>query len=167
MDVQQLFLVACGYEDTGEEIRVFLDSPTPEPSVSRKRGQRASLFHLFAGEQAEAIREWLSRHKAWQVLRVPPDYTKQRGIAALRVAHSWSGGSASPLFEFASTRRIDGEEHRERLRAEVEALIGSLIENPVNPHDFPDLQLVEDVVNTAPLNAEPASFREVWAEQAG
>jgi hypothetical protein len=166
MDVQQLFLVACGYEDTGDEIRVFLDSPTPEPSVSRKRGQRASLFHLFAGDEADAIRQWLSTRKAWHILRVLPPFTKDRGIAAIRIARSWCGGPASPFFTLVSNRRIDGEEHRDELRREVNLLIGSVIENPTNPHEYADLQLVEDVVNTAPLNVELATFREVWAEQA-
>lgn len=165
-DIERLFLIACGYEDNGQEFRLFLEGPNPQPSVNRPRGVRTNLFYLFAGEEAEAIRAWLVTRKAWQVLRVPPPYSKERGIVALRIAQSWSSGPASPLFQFASARRIEGDEHRERLRVEVNALIGDVIENPVQPHELPDLQLVEDVVNTAPAGVELATFREVWSQDA-
>jgi len=166
MDVDRLFLIACGYEDNGQEIRLFLEGPNPQPSFSRPRGVRTNLFYFFVGDEADAIRAWLSTRKAWQVLRVPPPYSKERGIAALRIARSWSSGPASPLFRLASARRIDSEEHRDRLRVELNALIGDVIENPVQPHEFPDLQLVEDVVNTAPLHIELATPGEVWPQDA-
>jgi hypothetical protein len=161
MNIERLFLIACGYEDTGDQFRLFLEGPNPQPSWDRPRGVRTNLFYLFAGGEADAIRAWLSTRKAWQVLRVPPPYTKDRGIAALRITHSWSSGPASPLTRFAAARRIDGEAHRDRLRAELEALIGSVIENPVGPDELPRLQFIQDVVNTAPLNAELATAREV------
>jgi hypothetical protein len=167
MDVERLFLICCGYEDTGKDFRLFLEGPNPQPSISRSRGVRTNLFYLFTDADAEAIRQWLVSRKAWQVLRVPTPYSKERGIAALRIAQSWSSGPASPLFQFASTRRIQDQEHRERLRVEVAALIGSVIENPVHPHELPDLQAVEDVINTAPVGVELSTFREVWTAEAG
>jgi hypothetical protein len=166
MDVERLFLICCGYEDNGQEFRLFLEGPNPQPSATRTRGDRTNLFYLFAGEEADAVRAWLSTRKAWQVLRVPPPYSKDRGIAALRIARSWSSGQASPPFRLASTRRIQDEEHRDLLRAEVEALIGCVIENPLHPHDLSDLRLVEDVINTAPAGVELATFREVWSQDA-
>jgi hypothetical protein len=162
MDIDRLFLISCGYEDNGREIRLFLEGPNPGPSFNREQGKRTNLFYLFAGDEADAIRAWLSTRKAWQVLRVPLPFTKERGIAALRIARSWSSGHGSPIFRFASTRAIRGEEAREELRAEVNALIGGVIENPVHPHEYDDLSLLREVINTAPLDTELASPREAF-----
>ena len=156
--------MCCGYEDFGNELRLYLDSPMPKPSISRERGVRTKLFHLFAGEDAEAIRSWLARNKAWQVLRVPQDYTTDRGIRAIRIAYQWRSGKGSPFYLFASTRRIHGQEHRDRLRAEVRGCIGAVIENPVHRHELTDLQLLKEVIDTAPMNVQLATFQEVWPQ---
>lgn len=75
MDIEQLMLTCVGVEDDGERIKLYVAGPTPKPSTSRGPGRRTSLFHLFAGDQAETIRAWLTTRKAWQVLRVPPKET--------------------------------------------------------------------------------------------
>jgi hypothetical protein len=165
MDIDRLFVLACGYEDNGQEFRLFLEGPHPKPSFSRDRPQKTNLFFMFAGQEADAIRKWLSTRKAWQVLRVPP-LTKDRGIAAIRIARSWCSGPASPFFTFVSNRRIDGEDHRDELRREVNLLIGSIIENPVHPHEYADLSLLREVIESALVNVELATFREVWQGQA-
>jgi hypothetical protein len=165
MDIDRLFLIACGYADDGKEFRLFLEGPTPKPSFDRDRPKRTNLFFLFSGDQADAIRAWLSTRKAWQILRVPPPYKKDRGISALRIARAWCSGPASPFFNFASNRRIDGEQHRDELRREVNLLVGGAIENPVHD-EYADLTLLREVIESAPVNVELATFREVWSQDA-
>lgn len=164
MNVEQLLLVCCGFEDDGENFKFYLDSPNPQPSLDREQGVRTSLFRLFSGEDAEAIRRYLATRRAWDVLRVPPDYTRERGIAALKVAVQWHSGSGSPLYAFASTRRIQGDKHREQLRREINALIGDVLENPNpgDPTEYARLSLLREVIFTAPLDTELASPREVF-----
>ncbi len=41
----------------------------------------------------------------------------------LDTAYSWHGGGSSPLYRFASNRRIDNEGHRKSLIGEVELCI--------------------------------------------
>jgi hypothetical protein len=164
MDIDRLFVLACGFEDDGKEFRLFLEGPNPKPSFSRDRPRKTNLFFLFAGEEADAIRKWLSTRKAWHVLRVPPPFSKERGIAAIRIARSWCSGPTSPFFTFVSDRRIDGEKHRDDLRREVNLLVGDAIENPVG-NEYADLTLLREVIESAPVNVELATFREVWSEQ--
>ena len=108
-----------------------------------------------------AVRRYLATYRCWEIMRVPPAFSRERGIAAIRVAGQWHSGQRSPLYSFASTRTIHGERHREQLRREVNALIGSVLENPVSENEFPDLNLLRQVINTAPLNVELATAREV------
>src|SRR5947209_19761666 len=108
MDIDRLFVIACGYADDGEEFRLFLEGPNPKPSFDRDRPKRTNLFFLFAGEEADAIRKWLATRKAWPILKVPPPFTKDRGITALRIDRSWCSGPASPFFPSRSDRRVDG-----------------------------------------------------------
>jgi hypothetical protein len=56
---------------------------------------------------------------------------------------------------------IDSEAHRERLRREVNLLIGSVLENPVRIGELQELQAIEDVVNAAPTGVELASTAEL------
>jgi hypothetical protein len=165
MDIDRLFVLACGFEDDGKEFRLFLEGPNPKASFSRDRPRKTNLFFLFGDEEADAIRKWLSNKRAWQILRVPPPFTKDRGIVAIRIARSWCSGPASPFFKFASDRRIDGEGHRDELRHEVNLLVGDAIENPVG-NEYADLSLLREVIESAPVNVELATFREVWPGQA-
>lgn len=164
MDIDRLFSICCGYADDGKELRLFLEGPNPTPSFDRDRPKRTNLFYLFVGDEADAIRAWLSTRKAWHILKVPQPYCKERGIAAIRIARSWSGGPDSPLFLLASTRRVDGEGHRDRLRIEVGAIIGDVIENPVHD-EYADLLLLRELIESAPVNVELATIREVWSRQ--
>jgi hypothetical protein len=164
MKVAELLLTCCGFEYFGETIKVYLDSPNPEPSTSREQGIRTTLFHLFASEDAEAIRCYLAAHRTWDVLRVPQPYTKTRCIRALRISFDWHSGSGSPLYSFASTRRIHGESHRNQLRRELNALFGDVLESPNagSPSEYGDLTLLREVVATAPANIELATSDEVF-----
>lgn len=163
MEVERLLLCCCGYEDDGECVRVYLDGPNPTPSVSRPRGRKEPLFRLIAGDDADAIRSYLRTYKVWQCLRIAPPLTKQRAVAAIRIAFAWHGGGGSAVYQFASTRRVADEDHRERLRREVGLCIGSVLENPVHPHELPQLHLLEDAVNTAPAGVELVTPQEVVA----
>ena len=154
MNIDVLLMTCCGFEDDGREIRLFLDSPTPEMSLTRERGVRTSLFHLFAGDDAKTLREYLARHRCWDVMRVPPAYTPERAVAAVGIAGRWHSGRHSPLFLFVTSRRIRDEEHREQLRRAVGFLIASVLENHVHDHEYADLTLLRQVIDTAPLAAE-------------
>lgn len=165
MDIDRLLLICCGFEDNGKEFRLFLEGPNPRPSFDRDRPKKTNLFYLFVDDEAEAIREWLSTRKAWQILKVPPPYTKNRGVTAIHFARSWCSGPASPFFTFVSNRRIDGEGHRDELRREVNIVIGGAIENPVH-NEYAELSLLREVIESAPVNVELATFREVWSGQA-
>lgn len=161
MNIDLLLMTCYGFEDDGEHVRFFLDGPNPELSMKRERGVRTELFHLFGGQEAQAIREYLARHRCWDVMRVPPDYTHDSGIAAVRTAARWHSGRHSPLFIFATDRRIRDEEHRGQLRRAVRHLISSVLENPVNDRDYPDLNLLRQVIETAPLDAELCTAADV------
>ncbi len=151
MDIDWLLLTCVGFEDDGEHVRFFLDDPTPVPSATRDRPARTDLFHLIGGDDARTIREYLARHRCWDVMRVPPPYTPERGAAAVRVAGRWHSGRHSPLYLFAADRRVRDEEHRGQLRRAVAHMIGSVLENPVRESDYPDLDLLRQVVETAPV----------------
>lgn len=151
MDIDRLLATCCGFEDDGREVRFYLDSPTPEASFTRERGVRSYLFHLFAGDDARKFREHLARHRCWDVMRVPPEYTPARGAAAVRVAGRWHAGPHSPLFLFAADRRVRNEGHRDELRRAVSYLIASVLENPTDDRHYADLTLLRQVVETAPV----------------
>ena len=61
----------------------------------------------------------------------PPAFTRERGVKAVRIAWHWHSGKGCPVYEFAATRTIHGERHREQLRQTVNEVIASVIENPV------------------------------------
>jgi hypothetical protein len=164
MQVEQLLLLCCGFEDDGRDVRLYLDSPDPQPSFTRESGVRTPLFHLFVGEDAEAIRRYLVAHRAWEVLRVPQAYSRERGTAAVRIAWRWHAGEGCPVHEFASARTVHGERHRERLWRRVNALIASVLENPVGPGEFEELALLREVVLTAPSDTELATPQEVFPQ---
>lgn len=151
MNIDLLLVTCVGFEDDGEHVRFFLDSPTPEVSFTRDHGVRTSLFHLFGGDDARRFREHLARHRCWEVMRVPPAYTPERGAAAVLIAARWHSGRHSSLFVFAATRRVRDEEHREQLWRATAHLIAPVLENPVNDREYPDLTLLREVIDTAPL----------------
>ena len=161
MKFWDLFMRVCGYERVGDQLRLYVDSPEPVPSVNRERGVRSVLFYLFAGRDAEAVIEWLDRNKAWQVLRGAPAFTTARGVRAVLLADNWHGGEGSGMLRLARTRVIADDAHREQLRREVRLLIGMVIENPVRNGELQELQLVEDVANTAPLGVALCSTAQV------
>jgi len=66
------------------------------------------------------------------------------------------------MFHFARTRMIDSEASRQRLQGEVQLLIGSVLENPVRDGEFGDQQLLEDLINVAPVGLELATSAEMW-----
>lgn len=163
MDWWRVFPFVSGFEQVGGQVRLYLDGPTPTASLDRQRGVRTALFRLYGGSDAASIMTWLSKNKAWQVLRVPKPLTTQTGVRAVLVASDWHGGEGSALFAFSRDRVISDDAHRHRLQREVRVLIASVIENPVRDGELQDLQTVEDVVNVAPLGVEVATTTEVVA----
>jgi len=162
MNIDVLLTTCCGFEDGQDgQIRFFLDGPNPEPSLKRERPARTDLFHLFGGDEAQAIRDYLARHRCWDVMRVPPDYTRDRGTAAIRTAARWHSGRHSPLYLFAADRRIHDEERRGQLRRATQFLIASVLEKSVHDHDYPDLDLLRQVIETAPLDTELCTAADV------
>jgi hypothetical protein len=161
MNWWSVFPFVSGYEEIGEQIRLYLDWPTPTVNFHRQRGERTLLFRLYSGGDAKSILAWLSHNKAWQVLRVPPPLTPERSVRAVLAASDWHGGELSALFGFARTRKIADDIHRERLQNEVRLLIGMVIENPVCDGELQELQIIEDVINVAPVGVELATSAQV------
>lgn len=161
MNLWDTFPLIAGYEQVGEQLRLYVDGPTPQPSFTRKRGVRTPLFHIYSGRDAEEVMQWLDRNRAWQVLRVPPPFTPERGVRAVLFAFDWHCGEGSALALLARTRMIVSDDHRRQLQREVSLLIGSVLENPVRDGEFGELQDLEDAINTAPLRVELATTAEV------
>ncbi|MBY0456620.1 MAG: hypothetical protein K2V38_04730, partial [Gemmataceae bacterium] len=154
MNLWEIFPSICGYERIGDQVRLYVDGPTPQHSFTRRRGVRTALFRLYAGRDAQDILAWLDRNRAWQVMRVSPPYSPELGIRAVLLATDWRGGSA--ILGLARTRKIADDAHRERLRHEVRLLIEMVLENPVRDGEFGDLQDLEDAISAAPLGVELA-----------
>jgi hypothetical protein len=161
MNMWEIFPLIVGYERAGDQVRLYLDGPTPEPSFTRGRGVRTPLFRLYSGQDAQDILAWLDMHRAWQVLRVAPPYSPEQGVRALLLASNWHGGFGSAMFRLARTRMIADDAHRERLQIEVRLLIEMVLENPVRDGEFEELQTLENAINTAPLGVELATTAEV------
>lgn len=161
MNFWNLFTRVCGYEVIGDRVRLYVDSPKPAPNFDRERGERSCLFYLYAGREAEAVIEWLNKHRAFQVLRVAPLFTAKLGASALLVAADWHAGEGSALYLLARTRMIANDAHRDRLRREVRHLLSMVLENPVRDGEFEALQTLEDGINAAPLGVELATAAEV------
>lgn len=161
MDLWKVFPLVAGYERIGDEVRLYVEGPTPQPSFTRQRGKRTPLFHLYSGDDAVEVMAWLDRNRAWQVMRVTPPYTPTLGVRAVLLASNWHGGGGSALLALARTRRIADDAHRERLRQEVRLLIEMTLENPVRDGEFTELQTLEDGINAAPLGVELATAAEV------
>ena len=157
MNWASVFLCACGYERIGDQVRVYVEGADPQPTFDRPRGARSPLFHLYAGRDAEDILVWLARNRAWQCLRVPPEYCQEWGARAVLLAFDWQSGEASGMFRFATTRTINDDDHRQQLQREVRWLISAVLENPVRDGEFEDLQFLEDVIDSAPAGSELAT----------
>lgn len=157
MDAEVLLLTACGVEDDGVHVRLYLDAPAPAAAFRTGPGVRTPLFRLLAGEDADRVRRFLARHPAWDVIRVPPPHTPVRGLAALRTAASWNAGAGTPLHALHVGRCVSGDAHRDALRREVAGLIGSVLANPTDPGDYLALRLLAEVVETAPTGADLAA----------
>jgi hypothetical protein len=161
MNWWSVFPFVCGFERVGDQVRLYVDGPTPTPSFDRRQGVRSPLFRLYSGQDAESILAWLAQNRAWQVLRVPPPFTLERGVRAVLFAFDWHCGEGSALCRFARTRLIADAAHRQRLQHEVRLLIGSVLENPVRDGELQELQAIEDVVNAAPVGVELAGTADV------
>jgi hypothetical protein len=72
VQIEQLLQACFGIEDAGENIKLYVAGPNAGPPGRNERGVRTGLFHLFGGEEADAIRRYLASHPAWEFLRVSP-----------------------------------------------------------------------------------------------
>ena len=161
MELDSLFIYASGYEKVADDLyRVYVDGPVPTPQLNRRVGERTHLFHLFAGADAARVEAWLACHRAWMCFRVP-HYTREKGVQAVLAADRWRGGDGSALSDLGRDRLIRDENHRRRLRHEVELLIGMVLENPVRDGELGELHVIQDVVNTGPVGVELATAAEV------
>lgn len=161
MNMWDIFPLIVGYERFGDQVRLYVEGPTPEPSFTRRRGVRTPLFRLYSGQDAEEILAWLGKYRAWQVLRVAPPYSPEQGVRAVMLASNWHGGVGSAMLCLARTRMIADETHRERLQFEVRLLIEMVMENPVRDNEFEELQTLEDAINSAPVGVELATTAEI------
>ena len=167
MNLDILFVYVAGYERVGDDqYRLYVTGPIPKPQLHRRVGERTQLFHLFAGEDATRIEAWLARNRAWTCLRIPT-YTREKGVRAVLAADRWRGGDGSAIADFGRDRMIRDEEHRERLRREVELLVGMVLENPVRNGELADLHDIQGVVNAGPVGVELATTAEIVAAYFG
>jgi hypothetical protein len=163
MTLDTLFVCISGYEKVADgEYRLYVDGPVPTPQFRRRVGERTPLFHVFAGEDAERVEAWLARNRAWMCLRVPT-YTREKGIRAVLTASRWRGGDGSAIADLGRHHVIRDEEYRDRLRREVELLIGMVLENPVRPGELEELHDLQDTINAGPVGVELATAAEVFA----
>ena len=160
MDLDALFVYVAGYERVGDQYRLYVDGPVPKPQLHRRVGERTHLFHIFVGTDAERVEAWLAHHRAWMCLRVPT-YDRAKGVRAVLAADRWRGGDGSALAELGRDRTIRDEAHRARLRAEVELLVGLVLENPVRTGELEELHDLQDVVNAGPVGVELATAAEL------
>lgn len=160
MDLDSLFMYAAGYERVGDQYRLYVTGPVPQPQLHRRVGERTPLFHLFAGEDAARIEAWLTTHRAWMGLRVPT-YDRAKGVRAVLAADRWRGGDGSALSDLGRDRTIRDEAHRTRLRSEVECLVNMVLENPVREGELAELHDLQDAVNAGPVGVELATAAEV------
>ena len=161
MNIEYLLMTCCGFEKAGEDqFRLYVTGPVPKPQLHRRYGERTPLFHLFAGPDAGRIEAWLARNRAWQCLRIPT-YDRAKGLRAVLTADRWRGGDGSALSDFGRDRLIHDHDHRERLRTEVELLVGMVLGNPVRPGELEELHELQDTINAAPLGTELCTAAEV------
>ncbi|MBY0460262.1 MAG: hypothetical protein K2V38_23345 [Gemmataceae bacterium] len=161
MNLDNLFMCATGYEKVAaDQYRLYVDGPTPTPQFDRRVGERTHLFHLFAGIDAERVEAWLTTHRAWMCLRVPT-YDRAKGVRAVLAADRWRGGDGSALSDLGRDRIIRDEDHRRRLRAEVELLVGLVLENPVRAGELAELHDLQDAINAGPVGVELATAAEL------
>ena len=139
---------------------MYVTGPVPKPQFHRRVGERTPLFHLFAGPDAGRVESWLAHNRAWMCLRVPT-YDRAKGVRAVRTAGRWRGGDGSALSDLARDRLIRDDGHRERLRREVELLVGMVLGNPIKKGELEELHELQDVVNAAPVGVELCTPAEV------
>jgi hypothetical protein len=48
MNLWELFPSICGYERIGDQVRLYVDGPKPQPNFTRRRGVRTAVFRLYA-----------------------------------------------------------------------------------------------------------------------
>lgn len=161
MDLDNLFMCATGYEQVAaDQYRLYVDGPTPTPQLRRRVGERTPLFHIFADTDAKRVEVWLTTHRAWMCLRVPT-YDRAKGVRAVLAADRWRGGDGSALSDLGRDRIIRDEAHRARLRAEVELLVGMVLENPVRAGELEELHDLQDAINAGPVGVELATAAEL------
>lgn len=78
--------------------------------------------------------------------------------AALALAFDWHGGGGSPLYRFASTRKVHDEKHRERLLAEIAGCLAHAGER-----DREGLRDLRGVARHVPAGVELMASDEVFA----
>lgn len=163
MDLDILFVYVAGYEKVADDqYRLYVTGPNPEPQLHRRVGERTHLFRIFAGEDATRIEAWLSHNRASMCLRVPA-YDREKGVRAVLAAGRWRGGDGSAISDFGRDRMIRDEEHRERLRREVELLVGMVLENPVRDGELEELHELQDTIHVGPVGVELATTAAVVA----
>ena len=73
MQVEELVLRMCGFDDDGERVRVYFDEPNPLPLLGWEHGVRSPVFRDLDSQETGEFRRYLGRHQQWEYLRVEPD----------------------------------------------------------------------------------------------
>jgi hypothetical protein len=72
MQVEELVLRVCGFDDDGERVRVYFDEPNAPPPLGWEQGVRSSVFRDLNPQEAGEFRRYLGQHRKWEYLRVQP-----------------------------------------------------------------------------------------------
>ncbi len=73
-------------------------------------------------------------------------------MKCIETAFNWHGGMSSPLYSFASTRRIWSEQHRDDILDEIdESISWNKLHGEQEPGDIGNLQSMSEIVSRLPI----------------
>lgn len=95
-----------------------------EQGLTRMHDATGSLFPVPPGVTGEWMVE--DEAEAWNLVHRGMAYAGRHHndrCKAVELAFAWHGGGGNPLYQFASTRQVHDDKHRERLLAEIEGCL--------------------------------------------
>ncbi len=87
-------------------------------------------------------------------------------MKCIDTAFNWHGGGGSALYQFASTRKIHSENHRDDILDEIDECISwNKINGEQEPGDIDNLQSVVKVVSELPVGTQLCAIRHPYKGQ--
>ena len=126
----------------------------------------SEVFHVQSIVDEDKPNEpiFFGRGRSWlalicEVMNRP--LTECKINSAVNTAFNWHSGQGSPLYGFASTRKVHDEDHRRRLLREIEHCIVTDKEKPAHPNDKTKLAVLKVVALKAEAGKELLTY-ERW-----